>query len=91
MKKFLDEHDKKDRKRERSQRRFSRMWEKQKRCQSISYRRSSAKTPMPYPAIEGNRKPSGAKSEKLDDVDQNCDTKLANLNQFNGIDNKGLE
>ena len=89
MKKFLDEHDKKDR--ERSQRRFSRMSEKQKRRQSISYRRSSAKTPMPYPAIEGNRKPSGAKSEKLDDVDQNCDTKLANLNQFNGIDNKGLE
>ena len=89
MKKFLDEHDKKDR--ERSQRRFSRMSEKQKRRQSISYRRSSAKTPMPYPGIEGNRKPSDAKSDKLDDVDQNWGAKLANLNQINGIDNKGLE
>ena len=89
MKKFLDEHDKKDR--ERSQRRFSRMSEKEKRRQSISYRRSSVKTPMPYPAIEGQRKSSNAKTEKLDDVNQNWDAKLANLNQVNGIDNKGLE
>ena len=89
MKKFIDEHDKKDR--ERSQRRFSRMSEKQKRRQSVSYRRSSVKTPMPHPAIECDRKSSDTKSEKLDDVNQNWDVNLANLNHVNGIDNKGLE
>ena len=81
LKKFLDEHDKKDR--ERSQRRFSRMSEKQKRRQSIAYRRGSSKTPT-NPTV--NPDTMGPHKEKPSSPD-----KLNEMNEFHGIENPQYE